>query len=52
MRDTVLDLGRFCAPHRVKIVSAAGNEIFLDAHVIQFARGLCVSYRFSAEGID
>jgi len=52
LRDTVLDLGRFCALHRVKIVSTAGNEIFLDAHVIQYARGLCMPYRFSAEGVD
>ena len=52
LRDAVLDLSRFCALYRVKTVSTAGNKIFLDAYVIQFARGLCVPYRFSAEGVD
>lgn len=50
--DAFLNLGRFCALQRIEILGAAGNEIFLGAHMIQFTRGFCAPDRFSAEGVD
>jgi len=51
-RNAVLDLDGFCALYRIVVICTAGDEIFLGAHIIEFAYGLCRLSGFSTEGVD